>query len=140
MNRVEWLMKLRLIKAPSEYLARWLPENVPTQELLCTTCCFVGVPRRVMGGRADIEWAIWVILFGLGVVYVADWILLKYWQPWVLQKLFKLTSMAGKVFCVLSFSYTLLRVSIRHNTCSKCGGTELIPLDTPRAKSLLGSK
>lgn len=140
MNLTAWLMKLRLVKAPSEYLARWLPENVPTQELLCTTCCHVGVPKRQMAGRSDIELAIWVILIGLGVVYVADWIILQYWRPWVLQKLFKLTSMAGKVFCVLSFAYTLLRVSIRNNTCAKCGNTELIPLDTPRAKSLLGGK
>jgi hypothetical protein len=140
MNLANWLMKLRAVQAPSEYLARWLPETISPRELLCTTCNHVGHPQRQMAGRADIELAVWVILMGLGVVYVADWIILHYWQPWVLQKLFKLTSMAGKVFCVLSFAYTLLRVSIRNNTCPKCGGMELIPLDTPRAKSLLGSK
>ena len=66
-----------------------------------------------------------------------DFIILEFTSVRLFRWIFKLTSMAGKVFAVLSIAYTLIRISIRSNICPTCGVADVIPLDSPRARQLL---
>lgn len=129
---------LRGLPAPSDYLAAYFHDKEPAVERFCTTCSQVGLPARQMAGRADLERALWAVLLVLTIIYVIDFIILRFTTFFLFKWIFKLTSMAGKVFAVLSFAYTLIRVSIRTNTCPTCGGTQVIPIDSPKAKELLG--
>ena len=41
-------------------------------------------------------------------------------------------------FIVPGLIYTVWRVGSRQNVCPSCGGSNLIPVDSPRAKQILG--
>jgi hypothetical protein len=131
------MAQIRKVKAPSEYLLVRFTDQNPTESRVCTACGHVGLPTRQMAGRADVELALWSILAGLAAIYMADFIVLEFTSFRLFRWIYKLTSMAGKVFVVLSIAYTLIRISIRTNVCPTCGGTEVIPLDSPRARQLL---
>lgn len=128
---------LRGLKSPSDYLAVYFREAELPADRVCVTCAHVGAPVRQLAGRADVERAIWFILILVAIVYVVDMVLLRFTDFFLVRWTFKLSSMAGKVFAVLSMAYTVIRVSIRTSACAKCGGTEVIPLDSPRGRSLV---
>jgi len=129
---------LRHLVPPSSHLKRLFGQQPPTAQRLCVACAHVGVPTRQMAGRSDVELALWGIVVMLAVIYFADRLILAFYNPWALRVLLKVTSMAGKVFIVLSMAYTLIRFSIQTDTCPKCGGSPVIPLDSPRAREILG--
>ncbi len=131
---------LRGIKAPSEYLAVYFYEKETSPERICTTCTHVGTPTRQMAGRADIERTLWAVLTVLAIIYVSDLIVLHFTTFFLFRWLYKLTSMAGKIFAALSMAYTLIRISIRTNVCPKCGGASVIPLDSPLAKEMMQNR
>ena len=131
---------LKGLKAPSEYLALRFHENAPPPKRFCTICAHAAQPARQMFGRADIERALWVVLLVLAGIYVSDFIIQHFTSFFLFHWLFKLTSMIGKIFAVLSVAYTLLRISIHTSVCPKCGSTHIIPLDSPRTKDLTGHK
>lgn len=128
---------LKALKAPSEYLATYFHEQEPSTERVCTTCTHVGIPVRQMAGRADVERGLWAVLIALAAIYGCDAIILNFTSFFAFRWLYKLTSMAGKVFAVCSIAYTAIRISIRNSNCPKCGGAQVIPLDTPKAKGIL---
>src|SRR5204863_3244313 len=110
---------LRGIKAPSEYLSMHFRDKETPTERVCTTCSHVGHPSRQMAGRDDVERALWAVVLVLAAIYVADYFTLYLTSFILFRWLFKLTSMAGKVFIVLSLGYTMMRFSICTNTCPK---------------------
>jgi len=130
---------LQGLKAPSEYLAAYFPDKEAPTERVCTSCAHVGMPNRQMAGRADIEQALWAVLVVLAFIYVCDFITIRFTEFFLFRWLYKLTSMAGKVFAVLSMAYTLIRISIHNITCPKCGSSNIIPLDTPKAKEIIAA-
>ena len=131
------LTKLRSIKTPSEYLAACFHEKEAPKESICTACAHVGPATSQMFGRADVERALWVILLVLAVIYLVDMLVLKFLNVWIIRAAYKATSIAGKIFLVAGIGYTLVRVSVRSNLCPTCGGTEVIPVDSPRGQKLM---
>ena len=130
---------LRDLKAPSEYLAAYFPEKESQPERVCTSCAHVGMPTHQLAGRADIERALWAFCMVLAVIYVSDYIILRFTAFFLFRWLYKLTSMAEKIIVVLSVAYTVIRISIRSNACPKCGSQNIIPLDTPKAREIIAA-
>ncbi len=128
----------RGLKSPSEYLAdRLFPERETTSLRVCAVCAHVAIPARQMVGRADVERYLWGIVLGLGVLYLIGFILLQFTALRPIRWGFKLTSMSGKVFLILSMAYSVIRLSIRTKVCPLCGAHEVIPSDSPRGKEIL---
>jgi len=67
--------------------------------------------------------ALWAILLLVALVYVSDFCDHSRHHVLPVPLVYKLASMAGKVFAVLGMAYTLIRISIRTNVCPKCGGS-----------------
>ncbi|MBM3858704.1 MAG: hypothetical protein FJ395_03530 [Verrucomicrobia bacterium] len=136
MNIHDIIKFVRQLKAPSEYLSAYLHEHEPATERICATCAHVAIPKRQMLGRAEIERYLWAIVVVLAVIYVAGFVLIQLTTFHPVRWGFKLTSMSGKVFLVLSMAYTIIRLSIRTSHCPACNGTEVIPVDSPRGRKL----
>jgi hypothetical protein len=137
MNIQSILAKLQSIKTPSEYLAAYFHEKEAPKESICTACAHVGPATRQMFGRTDVERGLWIILVALAVVYLADMLILKLLNIWIVRAIYKLTSITGKIFLVAGIGYTLVRVSVRTTLCPTCGGAEVIPVDSPRGQKLM---
>jgi len=130
---------LQNLKAPSEYLTAYFPDKEVPTDRVCTNCAHVGMPNHQLAGRADIERALWAVCGGLAIIYVSDYIILRFTAFFLFRWLYKLTSMAEKIIVVLSVAYTVIRISIRSNSCPKCGSQNIIPLDTPKAKEIIAA-
>ena len=139
MNTQQIVKFIRELKAPSEYLVVYFPEKDILTKQVCTTCAHVGPPTRHIAGRADVERALWASLIVLGMIYLCDSIIIGYTKFFLLHWFYKLASMAEKILLVLCMAYTVMRLSLRSKICAKCGAAEIIPLDSPRGKTIVAS-
>src|SRR3989344_5474586 len=92
-----------------------------TKEFVCTTCGFVGSPKKVVKGSVLIELFFWLSFLGSIFVGIFVWLFF----------------LAALVFLVLAIAYSIYRSNTQKKVCPKCSNPTMIPGDTPMGRKLL---
>jgi hypothetical protein len=85
-------------------------------QLVCTSCGNIGQNKKAVQGTSAVEFALF--FFGVAVAIFITW-------------------MIGLVVILGAIAYSIYRSTTKKNTCAKCSGTSLIPLDTPMGQKIL---
>jgi hypothetical protein len=79
--------------------------------VVCSTCYWVGTPKKVIKGSFWIELILWLV-FVPAVLYL--------WLAFIIPLI-----------------YSLWRLTSKYQACPQCGTPNMIPEDTPRGRELL---
>src|SRR5439155_2021643 len=122
-NPQPWVARVLSWKTPSELAGQKFLRPDRWGERLCSTCGHCGTPVRQSLGRREFEWAMWAICCGLAVLYGVCWATLHVTSLLPVRWLFKLCSLSGKLWLVLSASYSIVRFTLASEVCGKCGNS-----------------
>lgn len=93
-------------------------------DFICTKCGNKGRPRRIMPGSVAVEAGLWLLaplVWFLGSLTGAAGIALVPAWP----------------FLLVAVIYSLWRIFSAHRGCPACGAPDMVPIDSPRGKTLL---
>jgi hypothetical protein len=95
------------------------------EQYICTSCGYVGYPKRLTKGSFWLELFLWLIFVFPVLVYISllstGFVIETF--PWI--------------FALPGLLYSIWRLTSRYDACPKCKNASTIPLDTPIGQELL---
>ncbi len=88
------------------------------KQYICTSCGYVGYPKRLTKGSFWVEVGLWLVGLLLSPFF------------------FAVAGFLWIVFLLPGLLYTVWRETSRYDACPKCKNASMIPLDTPVGREL----